>query len=219
MNASGPAADKSVLEEQRRQAAERLRRKLAMTARRLLARGEPRKAEYLLWEILQSVPGAPTTTLLLGVSILLQGRTGDGRRIIDRAYEMKLSVRDHFAAPQRAEILHEAAAAVPDWPWPRYQLERDRWSAEGLTLEAVVEKAGGAAPLDLATLDEAALRRTEIVTAQYEDLSVAARLSACRRLDAAGFAWVFGETWVVAVRRSSFALAFHIEDRLPRPNS
>lgn len=99
-----------------------LRHQLAGRARGLISKGKYRKAEYMLWEILREEPDAPTSTYMLGVSILLQGRYRDAQRLIERAYRLRPRLADRFVAPDRLERLREAAQALPEWPWPRDQL-------------------------------------------------------------------------------------------------
>ena len=187
-----------------------LHSELAAASRRMISKGKPRRAEYLLWEILRDAPRAATSTYMLGVSILLQRRFLDARRLIDRAYRLKPTVQDRFIAPDRAGLLREAAESQPDWDWPCYQLERDRWSAEGLTLDAARAHRGSevaAAPVEGA----------EIVHVGFRGLPVADRLALCGRLDRAGFAWRFEETHVLAIRRDAFRDAFHCVDLLALP--
>lgn len=111
---------------------------LGEAARKLLLAGEHRQAEYMLWEIVRTAPRAPTTTYLLGLSILYQRRFREARRLIDRAYELRLWVNDRIVMPFTVEILADAAAAQPDWEWPRYQRARERWRSVGLTVTSAM---------------------------------------------------------------------------------
>jgi FkbM family methyltransferase len=106
--------------------------------RQLLQSGDHRRAERILRRILRTRPRAPNTTYLLGISVLLQGRFGDARRIIDRAYSLRPWVNDGMVASDSLGILLKASASLPDWDWPRYQLARERWHAVDLTISAAV---------------------------------------------------------------------------------
>lgn len=109
---------------------------LGEVCRAAILAGEFSKAEYLLWEYLRDHPRAPMTTYLLGLAILCQRRFAEARRLIDRAYELRLWLADRFATPMAIEILKDAADAIPGWTWPLYQLERERWRSVGLSLES-----------------------------------------------------------------------------------
>ena len=112
---------------------------LREASRELLITGDYRRAEYLLWEVVRGAPRSPAATFLLGVAILHQGRFAEARRLIDRAYELRLWVDDRVAAPMSTDVLRAAAGAEPEWDWPHYQLARERWRAIGLTVEAATE--------------------------------------------------------------------------------
>lgn len=202
--------------------AKELQHKLAGRARSLIAKGKARKAEYMLWEILRDDPIAPTSTFMLGVSILLQGRHADGRRLIERAYALRPRVADHFVAPDRQQRLEAAALAFPEWEWPRYQLARDRWQCLGLTLAAALEHRaartnGRPKVLKIGAGDgrkELRSAKTEIATFAYRDRSPSARLDLCVALDQAGFLWVFDDDQLLALRRDLFRDALGITDQL-----
>ena len=57
-------------------------KELGDAAKAALLEGDYRKAEYLLWEIVRTAPRAPTTTYLLGLSMLWQRRFAEARRML-----------------------------------------------------------------------------------------------------------------------------------------
>lgn len=111
---------------------------LGKQAKALLFEGDFRRAEYVLWEIARTSPRAPTSTYLLGLSILYQRRFREARRLIERAYRLRLWLDDRIGVPLTIEVLREAAEALPTWAWPHYQLLRERWRSVGMTLVAAV---------------------------------------------------------------------------------
>ncbi len=120
--------------------ADKKQQELSEMARKWLFEGEFRRAEYALWEIVRAAPRAPTATYLLGLTILAQRRFADSRPLIDRAYELRLWVDDRMVMPFTVELLTDAAAELPEWEWPRYQLARERWRSVGLSVKAAVER-------------------------------------------------------------------------------
>lgn len=108
-------------------------------ARELFADERYLEAEYHLWEVLRRSPRAPSSTYLLGLSMLFRGRHAAGRRLIDRAYELRHWLDDRVCSPRAIEVLEDARRRCPDWDWPVYQLGRERWRAVGLDVRAAIE--------------------------------------------------------------------------------
>lgn len=100
----------------------------------MLLGGDFRKAEKILLEVLRDRPGARTATFLAGVAALYRKRFERARRLITRTYVKRRWIDDRIPAPLTLEILAEAARALPDWDWPRYQIARERWRAAGLSV-------------------------------------------------------------------------------------
>ncbi len=104
-----------------------------------MAEGRYAAASAVLERSVADTPRAAQSLYLLGVANLMEGRLDESRARIDRAFEIKRWVRD--ITYDVADI--EAAAKVaidlmPDWAWPRYEVERRAFSAIGLTLDWVV---------------------------------------------------------------------------------
>jgi FkbM family methyltransferase len=68
----------------------------------------------------------------------MQGRYVEARRLIDRTYQLRPWINDRIAVHYPFNALQGAAEKLPDWPWPKYQLSRERWRAVGASLTAAV---------------------------------------------------------------------------------
>jgi FkbM family methyltransferase len=112
---------------------------LGDVARSLYDAGQYNDAEYVLWEVLRTSPRAPTSTYLLGLCLLFEGKLTEGRRMIERAYELRHWLDDRVNSPQVFEMLDQVEASFPEWEWPRYQRLRERWRAVDLDLGNAVE--------------------------------------------------------------------------------
>lgn len=109
-------------------------------AEELVTEGRFAAAGAVLEQNLADSPRAAQSLYLLGVVRLLQRRLDESRLLIDRAFAIKRWVKD---LPEEVADLDDAArraaAAAPDWAWPRYEVERRAFAAVGLTFEAVVQ--------------------------------------------------------------------------------
>jgi hypothetical protein len=105
----------------------------------LLQEGELARAAAMLEHNVDDAPRAAQSLYLLGVTRLLQHRLDEARALIDRAFTVRRWVRDVPSALVDVEwAARLAARAMPDWVWPRYEVERNAFAAVGLTLPTVV---------------------------------------------------------------------------------
>jgi FkbM family methyltransferase len=108
-------------------------------AEELIAEGRYSSADALLELTAQEAPRAAQSLYLWGVVRLLQRRTAEARLLIDRAFSLKRWIKD--VPPDVVDLEPVARAAVdamPDWAWPRYEVERRAFTAIGFTLANVV---------------------------------------------------------------------------------
>lgn len=105
----------------------------------LLQQGEHARAAALLELNVDDAPRGAQSLYLLGITRLLQHRLDEARVLIDRAFEVRRWLRDvpgSVVDVDRAARL--ASVTLPDWVWPRYEVERKAFAAVGLTLPTVV---------------------------------------------------------------------------------
>lgn len=106
----------------------------------LLATGGLLRAESLLRREVDRSPRAAQSVYLLGITLFLQERIAEARRLIDRAFELKLWVREPGVEVGLERTLGALRndERVLDWEWLRYELLVRRWSSIGFDFPRVV---------------------------------------------------------------------------------
>lgn len=110
-----------------------------LQAEQLLWEGRHAAAAAVLLTSIRDTPRSAQSVYLLGVARLLDGRLAEARLLIDRAFEIKRWIKDVgddvVDLKPAAEV---ASRLMPDWLWPRYELERQAFPALGMTFDWVV---------------------------------------------------------------------------------
>jgi FkbM family methyltransferase len=107
-------------------------------AEAFLASGDLLRAEGLLRPAADAAPRAAQTVYLLGITLFLQGRIAEARRVVDRAFQLKLWVREPGVEIGLESALVRYADQCADWDWVRYELLVRKWSTVGFGFERVV---------------------------------------------------------------------------------
>jgi FkbM family methyltransferase len=110
-------------------------------AARDLSAGRFAAAADRLERVVLRSPRAAQSLYLLGVARLLEGRLDEARAIIDRAFEVKRWIKDLPATTaDLGPAAGVAAALLPEWQWPRYEIERQAFASVGMTLDWVTRR-------------------------------------------------------------------------------
>lgn len=105
----------------------------------LIVDGRYTAAASVMQSVVDSAPRAAQSVYLLGVIRLLEGRLVESRKLIDRAFTIKRWIKDFSAETADLQsAARDAAGSMPDWTWPRYEIERHGYSAIGMTLRPAI---------------------------------------------------------------------------------
>lgn len=113
--------------------------KIYAEAETSLSAGRLLIAEGMLRKTLDQAPRAAQMMYLLGITVFMQGRIGEARRLIDHAFEVKAWLREPGVEIGLERALVEFADECPDWEWVRYERLVRKWTAIGFTFPRLVE--------------------------------------------------------------------------------